>query len=67
MLATTERCAQALLAAPVLVLLVLAGALSAPAEEPPPFPSLTPAGEPLRAAFNRDAGRVRLLLFIDPT
>jgi len=65
--ATTERRAQILLAAGVLVFLALAGALSASAEEPPPFPSLTPAGEPLRAAFNRDAGRVRLLLVIDPT
>jgi len=49
------------------MLMVLLVASGAAAEEPPPFPALAPDGEPLRAAFNRDAGRVRLLLFIDPT
>lgn len=51
----------------VLMLMALLTASSATAGEPPPFPALTPGGEPLRAAFNRDAGRVRLLFFIDPT
>lgn len=37
------------------------------ADEPQPFPALAQDGEPLRAAFNRDAGRVRLVLFVDPT
>jgi pimeloyl-ACP methyl ester carboxylesterase len=43
--------------------------LSAPAAEPhaPPLPALDTQFEPLRAAFNRDAGRVRLLLLLDPT
>ena len=59
--------AHASLAAGVLVLLTLAGLLPVSAEEPPSFPALAQNGEPLRAAFNRDAGRVRLLLFVDPT
>jgi hypothetical protein len=37
------------------------------AGEPPAFPALTGDAEPLRVAFNGDAGHVRLLLFIDPT
>jgi len=49
------------------MLMVLLVASGAAADEPPPFPALAPDGEPLRAAFNRDAGRVRLLLLIDPT
>ena len=51
----------------VLMLMTLLTTSSANAGEPQPFPALTPDGEPLRAAFNRDAGRVRLLFFIDPT
>ena len=47
--------------------MMLMALLAANAEEPPAFPALASDGEPLRAAFNRDAGRVRLLLFIDPT
>ncbi len=46
--------------------------LSAPAAEPEPQPApalpvLDASFEPLRAAFNRDSGRVRLLLLLDPT
>lgn len=51
----------------VMMLMVWLMAFVAAAEEPASFPGLAPAGEPLRAAFNRDAGRVRLLFFIDPT
>ena len=64
---TARRCAQIPVAVGVLVLMVLLVSSGATAEEPSPFPALAPGGEPLRAAFNRDAGRVRLLLFIDPT
>jgi esterase/lipase len=35
--------------------------------EPEALPVLDDAAEPLRAHFNRDAGRVRLLLLLDPT
>ncbi|MGH9803999.1 MAG: hypothetical protein ACRD4D_02410 [Candidatus Acidiferrales bacterium] len=62
-----QRRAQVSLAAGVLTLMSLLGASMAAAEEPAPFPALAPDGEPLRAAFNRDAARVRLLLFVDPT
>lgn len=40
---------------------------SAPLAAPAPFPTLSADGEPLRAAFNRDVGKVRLLLILDPT
>ena len=67
MLASHKPRAYAAIAAGVLVLMALGGVLPVSAEEPPSFPALANDGEPLRAAFNRDAGRVRLLLFVDPT
>lgn len=59
--------ARSLVTAGVWLLMALLGLLPAAAETPPAFPALAKGGEPLRSAFNRDAGRVRLLLFIDPT
>lgn len=47
------------------VLLVAAGLLRAQA--PPAFPEMGKDFAPLRADFNRDAGRVRLVLLLDPT
>lgn len=62
----TQRCWLALLVA----LVLLTGAVapgSPPSAEPAPYPLLSSEGEPLRAAFNHDAGSVRLLLILDPT
>jgi hypothetical protein len=53
------------LALGVLLAAALAGWSQALA--PAPFPELGKDLEPLRADFNRDAGRVRLLLLLDPT
>jgi hypothetical protein len=64
---TSSLAGAALVAGLLLTLAILPGASTPKAAEDQPFPVLTPDGEPLRAAFNRDAGRVRLLLFIDPT
>lgn len=50
----------------LVVALPAAAAGSAPAEAPP-FPTFSATLEPLRGDFNRDAGRVRLLLLLDPT
>lgn len=58
------RGGRALAAAGALLLVAL---LAAAAGEPATIPALKPDGEPLRDAFNREAGRVRLILFIDPT
>jgi len=44
-------------------LLATGGAAQAPAA----FPIVGKDLEPLRGEFNRDAGRVRLLLLLDPT
>ncbi len=62
MKATKKRTALALGA---FLAAALAAASQAPA--PPSFPELAKDSEPLRADFNRDAGRVRLLLLLDPT
>ena len=56
---------RATLALGALLAAALAGVSQAPA--PPSFPELGKELEPLRADFNRDAGRVRLLLLLDPT
>lgn len=50
-----------------LLLGVLLAAMLAPAQAPAEFPMLGKDLEPLRSDFNRDAGRVRLLLLLDPT
>lgn len=49
--------------------LLSAGVLpgSPPLAEPAPYPSLSPQGEPLRAAFNDSVGAIRLLFILDPT
>lgn len=47
---------------------LLAAALAASSQAPAPALSILGKElEPLRADFNRDAGRVRLLLLLDPT
>ena len=51
------------LAALLGLLLATGGAAQAPME----FPTVGKDLEPLRGEFNRDAGRVRLLLLLDPT
>lgn len=56
-----RRRVQALL---VVAVLVLAACSSGPET---PLTSLAQGTEPLRSAFNRDAGKVRLLLLLDPT
>ncbi len=38
-----------------------------PPDKEPALAALSPDLEPLRAEFNKDAGRVRLLLLLDPT
>jgi pimeloyl-ACP methyl ester carboxylesterase len=45
------------------------GEAGSPREEPPlaPVTLLSDSGEELKAAFNRDAGKVRLLLLLSPT
>ena len=48
----------------VLLAAALAGWSQAPA---PALPGLEKEFAPLRADFNRDAGRVRLVLLLDPT
>ncbi len=50
----------------ILALLALLGltSCSSPQRE---LPKLSPGLEPLRTAFNQDAGAVRLLLLVDPT
>jgi|GEM_PF-2919674 len=40
---------------------------SRPTEREIPLTRLSAGFEPLRAQFNRDAGKVRLLLLLDPT
>jgi len=56
---------RATLALGALLAAALAGVSQAPA--PSSFPELEKELEPLRADFNRDAGRVRLVLLLDPT
>jgi len=47
---------------------LLVAALGASSQAPAPaLPSLEKEFAPLRADFNRDAGRVRLVLLLDPT
>jgi len=46
---------------------LLAAAWFVQAQAPSSFPELGKELEPLRADFNRDAGRVRLLFLLDPT
>lgn len=50
-----------------LVALTLAAVLAGAAQAPAVFPTLAVDGEPLRGDFNADAGKARLLLFVDPT
>ena len=47
---------------------LLVAALGASSQAPAPaLPGLEKEFAPLRADFNRDAGRVRLVLLLDPT
>jgi len=39
----------------------------APACGPRPYSSLSESAEPLRSQFNRDAGRVRIVMLVAPT
>lgn len=53
-----------------LLLWLLAALLAAalPAQvQAPGYPELDPNLEPLRSRFNRDMGKVRLILLLDPT
>ncbi len=50
----------------VLTAALLAAATSARTQDAP-YPELSRQLEPLRAQFNADAGKVRLILILDPT
>lgn len=51
----------------LVALLLAAGLAPARAESPAAYATLGEHWEPLRGEFNRDAGKVRLLLLLDPT
>jgi len=52
----------------VVAALGLAVAAATPrSPDPPTYHSLDRAGEPLKEAFNADAGKVRLLMLVAPT
>lgn len=49
------------------LLLSSSGVADSAPDASPSYPRLAAGFEPLRSAFNGDAGRVRLLLLLDPT
>jgi hypothetical protein len=51
----------------LLMLLLFMTALPAQEQQPRTYPTIDPQFSPLRAQFNRDSGKVRLLILLDPT
>ncbi|MFQ5694388.1 MAG: hypothetical protein ACE5HB_00195 [Terriglobia bacterium] len=52
---------------PAALALALVAGTGAAQTQPKPYPELTPDLDPLRSQFNADAGKVRLILLLDPT